>query len=99
MTKEPEIQFDWDEHNESHIRRHRVSPQEFEEAMRNRHVLARVDCMKGERRFLVIGATNGLRVLVLVYAQRGRRIRPVTARDADRKGREEYFASVGTTDE
>lgn len=98
MASGPE-EFHWDEHNIRHIRRHGVSPREFQEAMRNRHKLIRVDDVRGERRSVVLGATNGLRVLNLVYTMRGDRIRPITAVDAVRKDRDEYFKSVAVSDE
>jgi hypothetical protein len=44
------FEFDWDEHNTRHIRRHGVSPREFEEAMRNERVFIRVDEVDGEAR-------------------------------------------------
>jgi uncharacterized DUF497 family protein len=35
MAKKPEVQFDWDEHNERHLNRHGVKAEEFEQAFFN----------------------------------------------------------------
>lgn len=88
---EDQFEFDWDRHNVAHIRRHGVSPEEFEEAWRNDRIFIRIDEVDGEDRWYEVGATNSLRVLVLVFTYREGRIRAVTVRDADRKVRKEYF--------
>jgi hypothetical protein len=51
MNKGQRLEFDWDEHNIRHIRRHGVSPREFEEAMRNERVFVGVEDVKGEERW------------------------------------------------
>jgi len=57
-------EFDWDEHNLTHLSRHKITAAEFEEAMRNNRVFMDVEDESGEERWYVAGVTNGLRVLV-----------------------------------
>ena len=47
----------------------------------------------GEERWYVVGATDCLRVLFLVFTFRGERLRPVTGWNADKRLREMYFRS------
>src|SRR5438093_1077909 len=67
MDTEQGGEFDWDEHNLTHLSRHKITPSEFEEAMRNDRVFMDVEDESGEERWYVAGVTNGLRVLVLVF--------------------------------
>ena len=64
-------EFDWDEHNLTHLSRHKITPAEFEESMRNNRLFMDVEDESGEERWYVAGITNGLRVLVLVFTYRG----------------------------
>jgi len=75
--------FDWDMSNEDHVLAHRVSPAEVEEALLDPKGL-RADARNApvERRFAFIGSTEEGRVLFVVYAERERKVRPITARDA-----------------
>jgi uncharacterized DUF497 family protein len=91
MPTEPEIQFDWDEQNERHLRRHGVVPEEFEEAFLNDPELMRVEEEKGEERSYAYGPTKNWRMLVLIYTDRGRLVRPITAWDAPKSLVEEWF--------
>jgi len=75
--------FDWDAGNEDHVLVHGVEPREVEEALLDPgRVRADARNASGERRYALIGATEEGRVLFLVYAARGAKVRPVTARDA-----------------
>lgn len=76
--------FDWDEANFKHVARHGVEPWEAEEAVLDPHRLA-VSTRKTlrERRFAVVGATESGRMLLVIFTQRGVKVRPITARDAD----------------
>jgi len=78
MDLEERGEFDWDEHNLKHLSRHKITPAEFEEAMRNNRVIMDVEGESGEERWYVAGVTNGLRILVLVFTYRGEKIRPIT---------------------
>lgn len=75
--------FDWDEGNEDHVLAHGVAATEVEEALLDPEGL-RADArnVPGEERFAFIGATEEERVLFVVYAGRGWKVRPITARDA-----------------
>lgn len=44
----------------------------------------------GERREALVGATEEGRVLFVVYAMRGEKVRPITARDADDAQKRRY---------
>ena len=90
-------EFDWDEHNLTHLSRHKITPAEFEESMRNNRLFMDVEDESGEERWYVAGVTNGLRVLVLVFTYRGKKIRPITAWDAGKDLRQLYFRTVGKT--
>ena len=63
--------------------------------MRNNRVFMDVEDESGEERWYVAGVTNGLRVLVLVFTYRGKKIRPITAWDAGKDLRQLYFRTVG----
>jgi uncharacterized DUF497 family protein len=98
MIRERRIEFEWDEANIRHLRRHKVSPDEFEEAVRNDPVFTDIEEEKGEERYHAVGGTNGLRILILIFSYRDGRIRPITAWDAGKSAREFYFLTVGRQD-
>ncbi|WP_213803824.1 BrnT family toxin [Granulicella sp. dw_53] len=74
--------FDWDANNISHIGRHNVTPEEAEQALSIFPVDVTRQYQEGEERFLQIGATSGLRVLVVVTTWRGDLLRVVRAYNA-----------------
>ena len=83
--------FDWDEGNEGHVLAHGVEAGEVEEALLDpRRIGADARNAWGERRYALIGATEEGRVLFVVYAERGARYRPITARDASDAQRVRY---------
>jgi uncharacterized DUF497 family protein len=83
--------FDWDEHNVEHIARHRVEPEEAEEAILDpRRVGVPAYSTEDERRLGFIGATEAGRVLFVVITRRGPSWRVVTARDATDRARRRY---------
>jgi uncharacterized DUF497 family protein len=65
---------------------------EVEEVLANEPVLieTRIDTESGEERILELGHTNGGRVLFVAWTPRGKRTRPVTAFEANRKTRTAY---------
>ena len=81
----PEILFDWDEENIRHLRRHRVTPAEFEEVIRNDVLDLDYETERGEPRFRSVGITNSGKVLIVVWTVRGGRIRAVTAFRASKR--------------
>jgi uncharacterized DUF497 family protein len=75
----PEIEFDWDEANIGHVARHSVLPEEAEQVILNDPVDVGMEIVKGEERFLNLGATVQGRVLLVVTTWREDRVRIVTA--------------------
>ena len=84
-------EFDWDEANVRHLARHKVTAEEFEQAIRNGQIIVDYLNVEGEDRWSALGATDSLRVLVLSYTVREERIRAVTAWAAGSGLRERYF--------
>ena len=78
----------WNDWNEDHIARHGVAPDEVEEVVFHRsYYLARI----GGDRYLVIGRTDGGRLLsIIVDRDDGSNFFVVTARDAAPKERRLY---------
>ncbi|WP_102125629.1 BrnT family toxin [Deinococcus planocerae] len=87
------MEFDWDFANLEHIARHKVEPEEAEEALRDPAVLETPAHRGplGQRRYGIIGATEAGRVLVIFYELRGERIRVVTVRAATPEERTRYY--------
>jgi uncharacterized protein len=88
---EPSAEFEWDAANLKHVRRHRVTPAEVEEVMRNGPAEVGYDIVDGEERWTMVGHTNLTRVLIVAWTLRKGRIRVVTAWPAPRRTREDYF--------
>ena len=93
MGKEPAGEFDWDASNLSHLARHGISREEFEQAMTHDPLFLDLDDGSGEERWYALGATDRLRVLFLVFTFRGVRLRPITGWNAGKRMREAYFQS------
>lgn len=83
--------FDWDEGNEGHVARHGVEPYEVEEALLDpwRKPLSAHN-RGGEKRRGLIGATEAGRILFVIYALRGGKVRPITANDATKAQKRRY---------
>ncbi|MGO9255518.1 MAG: BrnT family toxin [Bryobacteraceae bacterium] len=92
----PDVSFDWDDENISHLARHRIKPSEVEEVFHNSPAIRGHEVVNGEDRWTSVGATESLRVLVLVFTVRGEKIRPITGWDADGRTKKEYFSERGT---
>lgn len=83
--------FDWDEHNERHVREHGVEPAEAEEALADPDRLGTAAYrIARERRWAYLGAIEPGRILFVVYTHRARRIRVVTAREATDREKRRY---------
>ena len=83
--------FDWDESNEDHVLAHGVEPAEVEEALLDPEGFgADAYDVPGERREALVGATEEGRILFVVYAIRGEKVRPITARDAGETQKRRY---------
>jgi uncharacterized DUF497 family protein len=78
------IDFDWDAENTRHLKRHRVTPAEFEELITRGPVYLEYQAPSGEERYKVLGATMAGRVLIGVWTPREDKVRAVTAYPASR---------------
>lgn len=87
--------FEWDEQNRRHIARHRVTPEEAEEAVANDPLEMDAQYTDGEERFPLIGRTDSGRWLVVVTMQRNDKVRVVTAFEAGRRLVGIYLAEKG----
>jgi uncharacterized DUF497 family protein len=63
--------FIWDEDNELHIARHRISVAEAEEVFFNRYVITPNIKKHGPRRYRIDGRTNSGRYLRLIFEDMG----------------------------
>ena len=72
-------EFEWDRHNEKHLKAHEVSPQEFQQVLANDPMDLEYQTERGEERFKSLGVTDGGRVLIAVWTIREGKIRAVTA--------------------
>ena len=87
--------FEWDSHNTVKIwKKHRVTPQECEEVFFNWPLVVAEDVKhsKVEKRYFLLGQTDGGRRLFVVFTVRGDKIRVITTRDISRKERKAYEA-------
>jgi len=89
--------FDWDQHNTAHVARHSVTREEAEEAARDpdRFVIPAYR-LGAEKRSGIVGATTAGRLLAVILARRGDRLRVVTARSATDTERRRYRRAKGT---
>ncbi|MDI6811341.1 MAG: BrnT family toxin [archaeon] len=77
----------WDKRNKTHVLKHFIELEEVERALYDPNKYLK---RAGEQRYMVIGATFG-RVLFIVVEDKGRnRVRPITAYDADKKMKRLY---------
>ena len=83
--------FDWDEANLAHIAGHGVTREEVEDAMS----IAPIDLMRqyyeDEDRFVQLGVTSAVRVLVVITTWRGDLIRVVPAYPAPALLQRQYW--------
>jgi hypothetical protein len=87
-----EIEFDPDK-AQSNLRKHKVSFSHAEQALRDPlAVTIRDPDAEGEQRFVTLGMDALGRILVVVHAPRGDRIRLISARKASRGEAEQYHA-------
>ena len=90
MSSRDTIEFDWDSGNIRHLKRHRVTPTEFEEVLMGEPVYLEYQTRDGEDRYKVVGMTKAGRVLVAVWAPRRGKVRAITAYAASRALRDLY---------
>lgn len=89
--------FQWDAANSAKIwERHQVSPTECEEVFFNRPLVVGDDEKHSgadEGRLYALGQIDAARLLFVVFTERGRLIRMISARDMSRKERRVYQSS------
>ena len=89
------LPFDWDRENAGHIARHQITTREVEQVFGNDPLDIDFEVTGGEDRWTSIGHTDLLRVLVVIWTDRGDAIRPVTRYGAGRSATREYLAMKG----
>lgn len=80
-------EFEWDEGNFEHIKKHKVTYVDCEEIITNRPLLINEDKThsKLEKRFQALGQTNDGRLLFIAFTIRKNKIRIISAREQNRK--------------
>ena len=71
-----DLSLDWDSGNTRHIARHGITAAEVEEIFAHDPADIGFETMEGEGRWTVIGHTNSLRFLVVVWTMRGQKSHP-----------------------
>jgi len=85
--------FEWDRHKaEANLRKHGISFEEAQTVFTDplSMTLPDPDHSEDEGRFIDIGMSDNHRVLVVVYTERGQRIRLISARKATPVERKQY---------
>ncbi len=83
--------FDWDDDNEDHIAKHGFGRQDAENVLLDPHrVMVGAYNHRGERRYGLVGATTGGRILHAVYTLRNGNIRVFHLKDANQKEKRRY---------
>jgi uncharacterized DUF497 family protein len=87
--------FDWDFENITHIARHGVTPEEAEEVFVSptKHIGSEIE--GGELRHSELGITMRGRILLLVWTERGRKVRVVAAYPPSARLKREFLAFGG----
>lgn len=78
--------FDWDKDNVEHIARHRVTPEDVEEAFEGEHLIRR----SRSGRYVLFGRSAAGRYLMVAFILRSGVARIITARDMSRAERWRY---------
>ena len=91
----PGSNFEWDDDNIKHLKRHKLTPDEFEDVILNEPLDLEYQTVNGEERFKSLGSTRRGRVLVAVWTARGGRVRAITAYRAARSLRTLYLRYRG----
>lgn len=94
MDEASDIAFDWDAENIRHLRRHRVTPKDFEELVTGDPLYIEYQPADREERYKVLGATKAGRVLTAVFTLREGRVRAITAYAAGRTYQKLYWESA-----
>jgi uncharacterized protein len=90
-----DLSFAWDNGNTRHIARHAIIAGEVEEVFANDPADIGFETVEGEGRWTVVGHTDSLRFLVVVWTMRSENIRPITAFEAGKRLGDAYVAARG----
>ncbi len=84
--------FDWNEGNREKNATHDVEWKEIEEIFFSSRLLVLEDIKhsKAESRYIAYGSTSSGRMLTVIFTLRGKKIRPISARDSNRKEKVRY---------
>lgn len=82
--------FEWDDANIRHLERHGITPQEAEQVILNRPADLASELRNGQERLTQVGETDAGRILIVVTAEHGGKLRAVTAWPAKERLRR-YF--------
>lgn len=96
MTRWDIVRFDWDKWNiDKSYQRHGITPNEAEEVFLDENVQIVPDLVHSEteERLIAIGKT-GENILFVVFTQRERKVRIISARRANKKERSVYEKKV-----
>jgi uncharacterized DUF497 family protein len=88
-------EFEWDDVKaETNLRKHKISFQEARRVFDDLFALVEQDLGEafGEDRFVATGMVEGL-IIVVVYTERGERIRLISARKANSNEQRRYYRS------
>ena len=85
------VKFEWDpDKAASNLRKHRVRFAEAVTVLEDQAALSMSDDTADEDRFAAVGMDSLGRILVVIYAVRGARIRIISARRATKRERSQY---------
>ena len=85
------MEFEWDpDKAASNLRKHGIRFAEAVTVLEDQAALSMPDDSSDEERFVAVGMDSRARILVMVYAVRGDRIRVISARKATRRERSQY---------
>lgn len=90
------MEVEWDPHKAViNLQKHGVKFSDAEAVLYDPNALSFEDTTaQGEQRFVVIGIDHLWRLLVVVYTDRGNRIRLISARPATRSERKQYESGI-----
>ncbi|HCC32184.1 MAG TPA: hypothetical protein DEQ03_19360 [Marinilabiliales bacterium] len=94
------ISFEWDSGNiDKNLKRHKVSCQEAEEVFVNQPLIVVEDNKHSaiEKRYQALGKSGENRLLFISFTVKKQKIRIISIRDMDKKGKNEYKKTQSNT--
>ena len=89
-------EFDWDQGNATKNEKHGLTPTDVESLLQHDFVLAGriTEPAHEEPRWLLLGCSNGGRLLALVFTRRGDKLRPISCRSMRKNERKIHDEST-----